>query len=128
MIEKLSFTSVRQSNSSIFGSRKNGLPKRKEGSFGLKPPPAPVSAVTFDWKTLILIPASLHEVDQSQPLTVEVTVYQSLLGWVRNDRSGNGTRGWPNRIAQVSACQSLANTFKSKEEKGLVLADGSAHR
>src|SRR6185503_17083078 len=48
IIEKLFLTSVRQINSSTVGPRKNGLPKRKESSFGLKPPPAPVSAGTFD--------------------------------------------------------------------------------
>src|SRR5688500_175551 len=88
--------------------------------------------IVFDWtfhrQPFVLVSADLDEVDQRQSLTVAVTINQQLMSRIRNDRSGDGARCRPDRIAQGSARQVFADALKGKKEECLVLANGPTNR
>ena len=88
--------------------------------------------IVSDWmlygQSFVLVPAGLDEVDQRQSLAIAVTVDQNLMSRIRNDRSRHRTGRRPDRIAQVSARQVLANALQGKKEECFVLADGATNR
>src|ERR1044072_5209331 len=76
-------------------------------------------------KTFFLAAGRTHEIDQSQTLAIGIGVDYAFIGSNRRRRNRAGSVA--NLRAQIWSSEVLANAFKRKKVKGLVLLDWSTN-
>src|SRR5688572_22047690 len=74
-------------------------------------------------EALFLVAVGAEKIEQSESLAIGAAIDE---GFVGEDGRSSYRTGCPDRIAQIGACQFLANTFEREKEECFILLDGTA--